>query len=199
MITRNPETHMSALREDSATRVGKEATGDFIETAVYYLIKDPKHKTEKPYELRYNARGAIPQTNTKNESKPIVVRNFRPLQNARSFEEFGFCTGTIDCALGATDFSSEENIRDVYYSAVDRLLRKTFSGIAGIVVLEHGVRLKSTPIVSSICNLELIRNCKLRQRDEKYRPNTEDKFKKSQPASIAHIGQLTIFLFYLVY
>ena len=44
-----------------------------IETNLSYLIKDPKHEHEKPYTVNYDTGGVIPRTNTKNESKLVVV------------------------------------------------------------------------------------------------------------------------------
>jgi hypothetical protein len=115
---------------------------DEIQTEVTYLIKDPKHEHEKPYELRYDPEGIIPTTNMETEARPIMIRDFRPLQNYQSFDEYGFSLAKIDCALTASDLDDKKRVEDVYYPQVEKLLSKQFPDASEIKILEHGVRIQ---------------------------------------------------------
>ncbi|KAH7386226.1 hypothetical protein BKA64DRAFT_711457 [Cadophora sp. MPI-SDFR-AT-0126] len=164
-----------ALETDTtiaATAISKPA--DSIHTSIYYHVPDPKHLTEKPYDLRYDARGVIPQKNYDDEPHVVTIQNFRRFQtqstDAKAFEEFGFCTRKIEIEggrgrFGVEEAEDEEIVRERYYPAIDRMLRGMFHGVKGIVVLE--------PV--------------LRKRDEKYHPEARQEYDDPQPVSVTHI------------
>lgn len=120
---------------------GKEldVSEDDVQAQMEFLAVDPKHQHERPYELRYDAGGAIPETSVVEESKQVLIRNFRPFQNAQSFDEYGFAAMKIDCAMTAVDFDEKDKIKDIYYPAIMELLRQRFPDAAHINVLEHVV------------------------------------------------------------
>jgi len=107
-----------------------------IKTNLSYLIKDPGHEHEKPYTVNYDTGGVIPRTNTKNESKPVVVQNFRDIQDARSFEEYGFGSVKIDSALASAEFNDEARVEEVYYPAVKKVLWEMFPDATRIETLD---------------------------------------------------------------
>jgi hypothetical protein len=49
---------------------------DSIHIEIDYLVKDPKHEHEKPYEIRYDTGGLIPERNMVDVTTPVVVYNF---------------------------------------------------------------------------------------------------------------------------
>lgn len=118
----------------------RDTLGDVVQTETAHLVKDPKHESEKPYEIRYDSGGAVPRTNISTELRPILVRNFRSLENSQSFEEYGFSSAKIDCSMTATEFDNDERVEALYYPAAEKLLRQRFPGAAAIKILEHGVR-----------------------------------------------------------
>ena len=121
---------------------GKHAVDEeAIESEISYMIRDPKHEHEKPYTVNYDTGGAIPRTNTVNESRQVVIHNFRPIQNVDSFDLFGFTSAKIDCSLERAAFNSEEQVKEVYYPAVKEVLRRIFPDATQIEVLEHSVSL----------------------------------------------------------
>lgn len=132
--TREPENG-----GDLSKTINMRGLKQSIETNLSYLIKDPKHEHEKPYTVNYDTGGVIPRTNTKNESKPVVVQNFRDIQDARSFEEYGFGSAKIDSALASAEFNDEARVEEVYYPAVKKVLWKMFPDATRIETLEHGV------------------------------------------------------------
>jgi hypothetical protein len=108
-----------------------------------YLVRDPKHETEKLYDFVYNNGGVIPQTNMSPEYKPILMHNFRPIQSSKSFDEYGFTSAKIDCPLTASDFDHEQSITEIYYPVIEGLLREKFPDAAMVKIMEHNVRINS--------------------------------------------------------
>jgi hypothetical protein len=115
---------------------------DAVRTEIEYLAVDPKHRYEKPYELRFNAGGTIPETNMVDESRKVSIRNFRPFENARNLEEYGFSASKIECALLSSEFDNKERVERVYYPAVKRILWQKFPDATQIRILEHGVSIE---------------------------------------------------------
>lgn len=112
---------------------------DPVQAELKYLVMDPKYESEKPYSIRYDTGGAFSNTNMENESKSIAIRDFSSLQNSQSFEEYGFSTTKIDCNLATADFYDEKKVNEIYYPAIDKLLRQSFPDAMEINILEHGV------------------------------------------------------------
>lgn len=114
---------------------------DFISTEVLYLAKDPKHHEEKPYAIAYDAGGVIPQTNMTNESFPIQIQNFRPVQISNSFDDFGFAVEKLDHKWTAAQFRDEISVKERLYPQVERILRKQFPTAIAVRIIEHNVSL----------------------------------------------------------
>jgi hypothetical protein len=112
-----------------------------ILTNIFYLVKESKHDEEKPYELAYDAKGIIPETNMLDESHPVLIHSFRPIQDSDSYRHYGFTSAKIDCTLSATEFQDEQVIREVYYPAIEKLLWQSFPEAAAVRIMEHGVRI----------------------------------------------------------
>lgn len=140
---------------------------DVIQTNVNYPIKDPKHETEKPYEIMYDNAGVIPQTNMPPEYKPILVHNFRPNQSSESFDEYGFTLAKIDCPLTAAGFEHEKSVKEVYYPIIEKLLWQNFPDAAMVKIMEHGVR----------------------KRHARFSTVTNEVFEFDQPATIVHTSE----------
>jgi hypothetical protein len=116
---------------------------DAIPTEVYYILPSSAYEKEKPYELRYDGGGRIPQTNMDKTTYPIKVHDFRPLQSSSSWSTFGFTTAplTLKEVLSSNDFDDPSKVKNVFYPAVEEALKERFSDAAEIIVLEHGVSL----------------------------------------------------------
>ncbi|KAH8585360.1 hypothetical protein B0O99DRAFT_647146 [Bisporella sp. PMI_857] len=115
-------------------------TFDSVQTEVLYLVKDSKFDVEKPYELAYDAKGVIPQSNMLDESRPVTIHNFRPFQNTEMFGDFGFAIMNIDDPLTAVEFHNENVVRDRYYPSIEKLLWQSFPGAAAVRIIEHDLR-----------------------------------------------------------
>ena len=133
-ITGSKETNSSPISEN----IG--ALNDDIRSEIHYLARDPKHEVEKPYAMRYEPGGFVPPTNMSDESRQIIIRDFRPLQDSQNFEDLGFSAVKIDCGLTAREFHDEKRVEEVYYPAIKKLISQKFPGAAEIRILEHLVR-----------------------------------------------------------
>jgi hypothetical protein len=123
------------------TTLEAEDEEEAIQTIVTYLMRDPKHETEKPYDFVYDNGGVIPQTNMSLEYKPILVHDFRSIQSSNSFNDYGFTSAKIDCPLTAMDFDHEKSITEAYYPVIEDLLRQKFPDAAMVKIMEHNVRI----------------------------------------------------------
>ncbi|KAF1813256.1 hypothetical protein P152DRAFT_395338 [Eremomyces bilateralis CBS 781.70] len=142
-----------------------DTLSDDVQTELNYLTKEAKHKEEKPYEMRYDTGGVIPHTNMSSDLRTITIRNFRPLQDPRSFIEYGFRVANVDCSMTEAAFDDDEKVETQYYPAVEKLLQQMFPDAAEIRVLEHGVS----------------------QRDAQFNANSEELFETVQSATAVHI------------
>lgn len=122
-----------------------KATGDLnitegaIETELNYLAENPKHKFEKPYVLRFDSGGIIPNTNMDNESKAVQIYNYRPFQQPDNFSKYGFSVSNLRPGLNAADYYEKSKVTDVYYPAVLEFLWQQFPDATEIRLLEHEV------------------------------------------------------------
>jgi hypothetical protein len=112
-----------------------------IATELSYLTKNPKFEHEKPYTINYDTGDTIPRTNITNETNPVSICNFRPLQNDQSFEDYGFTCTTLDCALAPAEFNNRTRVKQEYYPAVTKVLWRMFPNASRVEILEHGVRM----------------------------------------------------------
>jgi hypothetical protein len=153
--TRTETVRATELQSEDAARRAEytDIAEDAVQTELSYLIEDPKHENEKPYVLRYDSGGLIPNTNMTNVSKPIKIHNFRPLQKPHSFKDYGFSLEKLDCALTDAEYYDEMKVKDLYYPAIVKLLRQEFPDASDIKFLEHEVRMHMCIIFKLIMTL----------------------------------------------
>ncbi|OAP58458.1 hypothetical protein AYL99_07548 [Fonsecaea erecta] len=168
-MTNSPEAQVPhPMARDEQGQL-KPEDDSILEGAVWseieYLTMDPKHQHEKPYELRFQAGGAIPETNMVDEPKKVLIRNFRPLENAQNLEEYGFSASKIECSLPSAEFDDKKKVGKIYYPAIKRMLWHKFPEATQIRILEHS----------------------LRKRDPEFPATNKPFFKNVQPSTIAHM------------
>ena len=118
-----------------------DQTENAIRVEVSYLKYDPKYRYEKLYTVNYDTGGVFPRTNALNESKSILVHNFRNVQQSpRSFEEYGFSAVKLRSGLKPTEFDDISKVEEVFYPEVTQMLSQMFPDAINIEILEHLVR-----------------------------------------------------------
>lgn len=137
-----------------------------IETTIDFATRDPKHETEKPYDLRYDTGGAIPKTNVVNETKSVTINDFRTVQDSSNYDTYGFSVERLDGVLSEAIFNDPESIKMKYYSMVETVLRRKYPDANGVYVLEHNLRKRHAqfPVLEQALQVEY-----------------------TQPATLAHI------------
>jgi len=143
-----------ALEGSHLPRNGEESglSGETVLTKLDYYVRDPKHEYEKPYEIRYDTGGLIPDTNIMEEPKPVVIQNFRMLQSYQSLQDYGFTSAKVHCSLKAAEFDDESKVKNEYYPAVEQALRKAYPDADEVKILEHIVRLSFIATASFLLN-----------------------------------------------
>lgn len=116
------------------------ALRDSIPTTIEFTVRDPKHETEKPYALRYDTEGAIPNTNVVNEAKSVTIKNFRAVQSSSNYGNYGFCVEKLDEPLTEGIFEEKGTIRDTCYPLIEKILRRRWPEAKAVYILEHNLR-----------------------------------------------------------
>ncbi|KAF7531310.1 hypothetical protein G7054_g8989 [Neopestalotiopsis clavispora] len=129
-----------AIEMSSINKTTSNQADEVISTQLSYLKVDPRHKQEKPYRVLYSTQGLFRQTNTINEDQPVLIRNFRSIQNSESLDQFGFSVKTLQSSLGPQEFENKKKVEQWYYPEVKQLLQQTFPEAANIEILDHGIR-----------------------------------------------------------
>lgn len=87
-------------------------------TNLYFLARDPKYATVKPYTVRFDPKGKFPYTNIDNVKHSVELSNLRPALNDSiskfSIEENGFQILTIPERMTDADFENDETFRAVH-------------------------------------------------------------------------------------
>jgi len=131
-----PQTLVETLKEKETSPLENN-----IITEINFIVRDPKYENEKPYDIRYDIGPNVPRTNIEVETKSVNIQDFRPLHNSESFHEYGFSFEKLDFALTEALFDHQSSIKEVYYPAIEKLLRRKFPDAAEVHILEHNVRM----------------------------------------------------------
>jgi hypothetical protein len=119
------------------TTNGTAAQDEDLVADVYFLVKDVKHQTEKPYTLYYDPDDGIPRTNVTNERQSITISNFRSIKADAPFQEYGFTALQLSSKLSVEEFYQHERVVEVYYPECKNILEKMFPDASRIYILEH--------------------------------------------------------------
>lgn len=87
-------------------------------TNLYFLARDPKYATVKPYAVRFDPKGKFPYTNIDNVKHSVELSNLRSTLNNSSgdfsIKENGFQILTIPERMTYADFENDETLRAVH-------------------------------------------------------------------------------------
>jgi hypothetical protein len=87
-------------------------------THLYFLARDPKYATVKPYTVRFDPKGKYPYTNIENVKHSVELSNLRSIlkgsPNEFTFQRNGFQIMTIPEQMTYEDFNNDETFRAVH-------------------------------------------------------------------------------------
>src|SRR4051794_35923004 len=106
-----------------------------VETSLNYVVDTG----EKPVSAsHYPAGGARVSTHTgRYERRPVTINNGRLARGGFSLEREGFVFITHETQVA--NFYDEEEVRQVYYPEMERLVKAT-TGASRVVVFDHTLR-----------------------------------------------------------
>ena len=104
-----------------------------VEATLNYLAEG----TERPVSYAYTSPSDTPPTTRRNSPHPVTIRNARPILSQLSLDQHGFVLTHQDSTV--TNFYDEQEVREVYYPEVERLLKEV-TGAVKVVIFDHVVR-----------------------------------------------------------
>lgn len=109
------------------------AKPDLVEADVNYLL----HTGQRPSSYAYPPPPGVPQRTGVPDPRRVQISNARQLPEPPTLDRNGFELRAHPSAI--TEFSSEDEIRAVYYREAEELLRQV-TGAEKIVVFDHTLR-----------------------------------------------------------
>ena len=109
----------------------------FLESYMYFLEPDSLWETEKPYGMRYHAKG-IAQSNVRRERHRIVLNDIRSLGNAPSVDVQGFSVMPLDSRMTYEDFYDYAMIKSIYHEDLVVALKKKL-GAKHVFIMDNAV------------------------------------------------------------
>jgi hypothetical protein len=140
---------VEAKCEEAPPTITEVARYDIPQTSMYFLRKEDRYKTEKPYSLRFVPPEGFPRSNILLEKhEDMSIEDVRPTVDELSFEEHGFKILPINTPMNYGDFDDEQKIIDVYLREVANSVRDAL-GAVHVHIFEHTVSQASTQNSSS--------------------------------------------------
>jgi hypothetical protein len=131
-----------------AENEAKAISHSSLETGLYFLAKDSKYESEKPYTVRFDTEGKFPYTNISNVKHQVELTNLRPILSASprkfSFQRNGFEVLEIPDRMTFEDFNDDETIRTVHLPYLLKMIQTKLK-TGKIHVLEYRVGHKFHP------------------------------------------------------
>ncbi|KAL1302193.1 hypothetical protein AAFC00_002623 [Neodothiora populina] len=135
-----------------------------ISSQVYFLKKDPKYDTVKPYSLRFTPPAGFPRANVELEAHDITIEDVRPVVKELSLKKNGFSIMPLESSMQYEDFNDKDKVIDVYLRELSNTLRQ-YLGATRVQIFEHTIR----------------------KRHEIFPISTGEPYQYNQPTSMAHV------------
>jgi hypothetical protein len=107
---------------------------------LYFLKRDPKYATVKPYTCRFDTQGKYPYTNIENVKQTVLLSNIRSIQDNVSLQKEGFRLLAAPSQMTHDDFNDDEKIRAIHIPQILNILQAEL-GAYEIHVLDYKVPL----------------------------------------------------------
>ncbi len=110
-----------------------EIETDSVEAELVYAVATgvkPSNETMGPGDMSRKRTGV-------RESRTVTIRDGRPLKRWFDLEEHGF--EFVDHPTGMTDFFNPEQLADIYYPEVEKLIKER-TGAARVLIFDHTLR-----------------------------------------------------------
>jgi hypothetical protein len=158
---------------------------------MWYLERLPLYATEKPYTMRYEPDGGIPQTNFQKVQRPMTVKSMREF-GAGPFHlgECGFQRIELRSRLTSDEFWDNDKVQGVYIQEVKDALKREL-GAKYVHVLDYAVCRPPSDELNPSWILIIIL-AQVRKRHESFPVSTGEEYEYDQPTALAHIGMINV-------
>ncbi|KAE9987078.1 hypothetical protein EG328_003860 [Venturia inaequalis] len=133
-------------------------------TNLYFIARNPKYATVKPYTVRFDPKGKFPYTNIDNVKHSVELCNLRSSLNKFRIKENGFQIMTIPERMTYADFENDETFRAVHVPHI-------------LTALQAELKAKHVHVL----------DYRVRKRDENFPVRSEQQYEFLQPSSRVHI------------
>lgn len=165
-----PKARVEKLSIMATTQVLDPSSADIV-SSVYFLSKDKKWDTIKPYTARYDPKGAFPHTNIDSVKCDIKIKDMRPILNKLEWGKCGFQVVPIQTSMAYENYN-EKTIQEIHIPEIEKALKRSL-GAATVIVMDF----------------------KIRKRESTFPLATGERYNHRQPSSRVHIGISTHQLF----
>lgn len=100
--------------------------------------KDPLDGSE-PYFYTFTPPDGVPASNLRSDDQIVTIHDLRGIESEFSLDKQGF-TAIPNVPSTETEFVSEEQIKSVYYSEIEAILKAAIPGIEEVVMFDHTIR-----------------------------------------------------------
>src|ERR1700751_270927 len=117
------------------TSIQEQADGGIgvVNAQLNYLAE----ATPKPVNYAYDPPAGVPCSSGKHVAQNVTIRNGREVLDELSLDTNGFVLTRLETAV--RDFYDSEEVKSVYYSEVERLLKRV-RGAERVLIFDHVVR-----------------------------------------------------------
>jgi hypothetical protein len=158
-----------------------------VEGMMYFLSRDDRYNQEKPYTLRFTPGGGLPQTNIDRTQYSIKFHDMRKEQNLR-YNKCGFKVATLHSQMQYEDYDDIDKVESIHGPEVAGCVKGALKATSA-EVLDYVVSQLSCRCMTSVA-INLIEP-QIRRRHPTWPIATGETYSFQQPASRAHIGNVT--------
>lgn len=94
-----------------------------VSSSIYFLARDEKYNTIKPYHARYDPRGKFPHTNIESVKCDVLLRDIRPRLHDLPWESCGFKIVQHEPQLRHEDYKDATTVQDVHIPEILKVLK----------------------------------------------------------------------------
>jgi len=118
---------------------GATATADLVRAEMYFLKREEKWETVKPYRFRYRLPKDIPRTNISFEKFPVDIYDMRPFLPSLSLFDNGFEVASFQTQMHHADWSDPNRISSLYLPELQSFLERKL-GAKHVKLLDYELR-----------------------------------------------------------
>jgi hypothetical protein len=94
-----------------------------VSSSIYFLARDEKYNTIKPYHARYDPGGKFPYTNIDSVKCDVLLQDMRPRLDNLQWERCGFKVVLYEPQLRHEDYKDATTVQDKHIPEILKVLK----------------------------------------------------------------------------